>query len=106
MAHFALATALTGNNQENLALEEYRKACVLNPDECVVVRPPGGIAGTERGFGGGDCELAQGPGARSFDYAGAETDLGMALFETGNTQEGYEHLTKAVETVSRIREWA
>ena len=29
--------------------------------------------------------------------AGAEADLGTVLFESGQTQEGYEHLRKAVE---------
>jgi Flp pilus assembly protein TadD len=97
-AHFALATALTGNGQEGLALEEYRKACTLNTknpswfDHLAVSLAQNGLQ---------DEAIVNWRKALELDDsdAGAESDLGMALFESGQAQEGFEHLRKAVELV-------
>jgi Flp pilus assembly protein TadD len=95
LAHYGLATALTGNNQEREALEEYRKACALNPrnaswfDHLAVSlalngKPDEAAVNWRK-------SLALNP-----SDPGAETDLGTVLFDNGHTQEGYEHLRKAV----------
>ena len=98
VAHFALATALTGNNQEDLALAEYRKACELNPknalwfDHLATSLDLNGL--TDEAIENWRKALAINP-----DYAEAESSLGMTLFENGNTQEGFEDLKKAVEMI-------
>jgi Flp pilus assembly protein TadD len=95
LAHYALARALSRNDQEREAVEEYRKACVLNPRNAAwfayfavsLARtgdPAGAVLNSRKA-------LALDPSA------GAETYLGSLLFENGQTQEGYEHLQKAVD---------
>ncbi len=96
VAHFALATALTGNNQEDLALAEYRKACDLNAKNALWLDhlatslvlnnlPDEAIENWRKA-------LAINP-----NYAEAESSMGMTLFENGNTQEGFDDLRKAAE---------
>jgi Flp pilus assembly protein TadD len=95
LAHYGLATALTGNNQENLALEEYRKACALNTtngswfDHLAVSLDLNGL--DDEAVVNWKKALAIDPGDGS-----AETDMGTVMFENGHTQEGMEHLRKAV----------
>jgi Flp pilus assembly protein TadD len=96
LAHYALATALTGNNQEDLALAEYRKACALNStnatwfDHLAVSLDLNNLP---------DEAVANWRKALVIDPAdgSAETDMGTVLFDTGHTQEGFEALRKAVE---------
>jgi Flp pilus assembly protein TadD len=96
LAHYAMATALSGNNQEDLALAEYRKACVLNTtnpswfDHLAVSLDLNGLPDEAVANWRKALELDPNDGA-------AETDLGMVLFDTGHTQEGFEDLRKAVE---------
>jgi len=96
LAHYALATALSGNGQESEAVEEYRKACALNTQHAnwfahfaVSLALTGDLDGAIDNW---RKSLAIDP-----KNASAETDLGTALSEKGQTQEGYEHLRKAVE---------
>jgi tetratricopeptide (TPR) repeat protein len=103
LAHYALATALTGNDQEDIALAEYRKACALNTtnaswlDHLSVSLDLNGLP---------DEAVATWRKALAIDPTdgAAETDMGMVLFDTGHTQEGYEALRKAVEMAPDIPE--
>ncbi len=95
LAHYALATALSGNHQESEAVEEYRKACALKPDVAAWQAHLGvSLAAT------GHLEEAIAAWRRALELnsndAGAEADLGTALFEAGNSAEGYEHLRKSI----------
>jgi Flp pilus assembly protein TadD len=103
LARYALATALSGNDQEEIALAEYRKACALNPtnaswlDHLAVSLDLNGLA---------DEAIATWRKALAIDPTdgAAETDMGMVLFDTGHAQEGYEALRKAVEMAPDIPE--
>ncbi|MGA3370406.1 MAG: tetratricopeptide repeat protein [Terracidiphilus sp.] len=96
LAHYGLATALSGNNQENLALPEYRKACELNTtnaswfDHLAVSLELNGLD---------DEAIVNWKKAIALDPhdASAETDMGMVMFTNGRIEEGLEHLRKAVE---------
>ena len=96
LAHYALATALSGNDQEDLALAEYRKACALNTtnaswfDHLAVSLDLNGLS--DEAIENWRKALAIDP-----NDGAAETDLGMVLFDNGHTDEGYEALHKAVE---------
>ena len=96
LAHYALATALTGNDQEHEALEEYRKACALNPDNASWLDH---LAVSLALNGDLDGAIATWRKSLTLDPSdpGAATDLGTVLLETGHTQEAYERLQKAVE---------
>ncbi len=97
IARYALATALTQNNQEQLAVEEYRKACTLNSN------PPSAwydhLAVSEANTGDLPGAVESWHKALTIDPmdAGAEMDLGSVLFEQGQPLEGEKHLRKAVE---------
>jgi tetratricopeptide (TPR) repeat protein len=96
LAHYAMATALTGVNRERDAVQEYRKACELNPRNAPwLAHLAVSLAIT------GNLEEAIATWRKSLDIdpknAGAESDLGTALFEVGRAQEGYQHLRKAIE---------
>jgi tetratricopeptide (TPR) repeat protein len=96
VAHYAMATALSGNSQEDVALSEYRKACALNStnatwfDHLAVSLDLNNLP---------DEAIANWRKALAIDPAdaSAETDMGTVLFDTGHTQEGFEDLRKAVE---------
>jgi len=96
LAHYALATALSGNDQEDLALAEYRKACALNTtnaswfDHLAVSLDLNGLS--DEAIENWRKALAIDP-----NDGAAETDLGMVLFDNGHADEGYEALHKAVE---------
>jgi Flp pilus assembly protein TadD len=95
LAHYALATALSGIHREADAVEEFRKSCALDPRHA----PCFSHLATSLALTGNLDEavvnwkksLALNPAD-----AGAESDLGTALFETGHAQEGEEHLRKAI----------
>ncbi len=97
IAHYALATALTQNNQEHEAMEEYRKACTFNPN------PPSAwydhLAVSQSNSGDPTGAIESWHKALTIDPtdAGAEMDLGSVLFEQGQPLEGEEHLRKAVQ---------
>ena len=96
LAHYVLATALTGNDQEREALEEYRKACALDTQHATwFAHLATSLALT------GDLDRAVVNFRKSLTLdpanAGTETGLGTALFEKGQAQEGYEHLRRAVD---------
>jgi superkiller protein 3 len=103
LAHYALATALSGNDQEDLALLEYRKACALNTtnaswfDHLAVSLDLNGLF---------DEAVANWRKALEIDPTdgSAETDMGTVLFENGHTQEGFEALKKAVEMAPKFPE--
>jgi Flp pilus assembly protein TadD len=96
LAHYAMATALSANDQEDLALVEYRKACALNTtnaswfDHLAVSLDLNNLP---------DEAITNWRKALAIDPrdGSAETDMGTVLFNTGHTDEGYEALHKAVE---------
>jgi Flp pilus assembly protein TadD len=104
IAHYALATVLTQNNQERDAVEEYRKACAFNTN------PPAAwydhfavsLANT------GDLQQAATAWRKALTIdpsdAGAESDLGAVLYETGQPQEGEQHLRRAIELAPNFAE--
>jgi tetratricopeptide (TPR) repeat protein len=95
LAHFVLATALSGNGQEREAVDEYRKASELNPknpswlDHLAV-----SLVNNDDVDGAIDAwrkALKLNP-----EDAAAETDLGTVLFDSGRKDEGLQHLQRAV----------
>jgi Flp pilus assembly protein TadD len=96
LAHYGLATALSGVGQEPEALAEYRKACELNPksapwlDNLAISLALNGDA--DEAVQTWQKSLALKP-----NDPGAETDLGTELFENGHVDEGLQHLKRAVE---------
>jgi Flp pilus assembly protein TadD len=101
LAHYGLATALSANNQEDLALEEYRKACALNTtnaswfDHLAVSLDLNGLD---------DEAIVNWKKALAIDPtdAPAEADMGMVLFDRGDIEEGLGHLRKAVEMAPEL----
>jgi Flp pilus assembly protein TadD len=96
LVHYILATALTANDRERDAVEEYRKACTLDARHAVWFDHFAvSLANT------GDLDGAVDNWRKALSLnpadAGAESDLGTTLFEKGQTQEGYEHLRKAID---------
>jgi Flp pilus assembly protein TadD len=95
LAHFALATALSGNDQESEALPEYRKACELNPKNATWLDHLAVSLANS-----GDADEAADAWRKSLlidpSDPGAESDLGTVLVENGHAQDGFEHLQKAV----------
>lgn len=103
LAHYALATALSGNHQESEAVEEYRRACALKPDVASwQAHLAVSLAAT------GHLQEAITAWRKALELnpndAGAEADLGTALFEVGNSVEGYEHLQKSIAMVPDFAE--
>ena len=96
LAHYALATALSGNGQEPEALQEYRKATELDTTNATWFAQ---LAVSFAINGDLDSAIASWRKSLAIDpgKASTETDLGAALFQTGQTQEGFEHLQKAVQ---------
>ena len=96
IGHYALATALSLNGREREAVDEYGKACTLNPN------PPAAwydrLAMSQAQTG--DLEGAAANFRQSLTLdpadAGAEESLGAVLCETGQPEEGFEHLRKAI----------
>jgi Flp pilus assembly protein TadD len=103
VAHYAMATALSGNNQEDLALAEYRKACALNStnaswfDHLAVSLDLNNLP---------DEAVVNWRKALTIDASdsSAETDMGMVLFDSGHKEEGFEDLRKAVEMAPNFSE--
>jgi Flp pilus assembly protein TadD len=96
LVHYILATALTANDQEKDAVEEYRKACALDGRHAAWFDH---FAVSLANTGDLDGAIANWKKALVLNPAdaGAESDLGTVLFEKGEIQEGYEHLRKAIE---------
>ncbi len=95
LAHFSLATALTGNGQEREAVEEYRQACALEDHHAMWFHHYAVSLALN-----GNIEEAVVNWRKSLSLdptnAEAESNLGSALFQNSGTQEGYEHLQHAV----------
>ena len=95
LAHYGLATALSGVGQESEALAEYRKACELNPKSA----PWLDNLAISLALNGDSDEAVQ-TWKKSLalkpNDSGAETDLGTELFQNGHVDEGLQHLRRAV----------
>jgi Flp pilus assembly protein TadD len=96
LAHYALASALTGNDQERQAVEEYRKACALDTHHAAWFAHLAVSLGLTGDLDGAVVNFRKSLTLDPSD-AGTETGLGTALFENGQAQEGYEHLRKAID---------
>jgi Flp pilus assembly protein TadD len=96
LAHYGLATALSGVGQESEALAEYRKACELNPKSAPWLDNLAISLALN-----GDADEAVQTWEKSLVFKpndpGAETDLGTELVENGHVNEGLEHLRRAVQ---------
>jgi tetratricopeptide (TPR) repeat protein len=94
--HFNLAVSLTKSSQETEALEEYRKACDLDPFE---PRWFAELAASLWDTGDLNGAVANYRKSLSLEPSDGkvEAELGVALFESGQQQEGYEDLQRAVE---------
>ena len=96
VAHYALATALSLNGREREAVDEYTKACALNPN------PPAAwfdrLALSQAQTGDLDDAIVNFRKSLTLDPsdAGAEDSLGTVLCEKGQSEEGFEHLRKAI----------
>ncbi|MGA9505520.1 MAG: tetratricopeptide repeat protein, partial [Terriglobales bacterium] len=90
-------------DQENEAVDEYRKACTLDTQHAAWFAQ---FAVSLALTGHLDEAVVNWKKALALDPtdAGSETDMGSALFENGQTQEGYEHLRKAVEMAPEFPE--
>jgi Flp pilus assembly protein TadD len=102
-AHFFLALALTGTDQEREAVSEYHKACELDAHQpkwlaelAVAQANTGDVNGAVASF---RKSLAIDP-----SNADAEANLGAVLLEKGETQAAYEHLHKAVTMAPDLAE--
>lgn len=96
IAHYALATALTQNNQEREALGEYLKACTFNTNPPAAWFDHLAVSQANTGDLPGAVESWRKALAIDPSDAGAEMDMGAVLFELGHPIEGEEHLRKAV----------
>jgi len=103
LAHYVLATALSGSDQEREATEEYRKAVALNPNNAAWVAH----LATSQALNG-DFPSAVESWKKSLQLnrndPGAEMDMGVALFQMGQVQEAIDHLKKAVEIAPQFAE--
>ena len=96
IGHYALATALSLNEREREAAEEYEKACSLNSN------PPAAwydrLAISQAMTGNFTAAIANFRKSLTIDPAdaGAEESLGTVLCEAGQTEEGFQHLRKAI----------
>ena len=97
IARYALATALSQANQEQLAVEEYRKACTLNPNPPSAWYDHLAVSLSNTGDQQGAVEAWHKALTIDPSDAGAEMDLGSVLFEQGQPLEGEKHLRKAVQ---------
>jgi Flp pilus assembly protein TadD len=104
IAHYALATALSQNNQEREAAEEYRKACTLNTNPPSAWYDHLAVSLANTGDPGGAIESWRKALTIDPTDAGAEMDLGSVLFQQGQPLEGEEHLRKAVQIAPTFAE--
>ncbi len=95
VAHYALATSLSANGQEQEAVEEYRKACAQDSRHAAWFYHLAVSLANTGDLDGAISNLRKAIALDPSDAA-AESDLGTLLFEGGQAQEGYEHLHKAV----------
>ena len=95
VAHYALATSLSANGQEQEAVEEYRKACAQDSRHAAWFYHLAVSLANSGDLDGAISNLRKAIALDPSDAA-AESDLGTLLFEGGEAQEGYEHLHKAV----------
>ena len=95
VAHYALATSLSANGQEQEAVEQYRKACAQDSRHAAWFYHLAVSLANTGDLDGAISNLRKAIALDPSDAA-AESDLGTLLFEGGQAQEGYEHLHKAV----------
>jgi tetratricopeptide (TPR) repeat protein len=103
LAHYVLATALSGNDQEADALPEYRQAVQLNPKSGVLLEHLA-ISLDLNGDSAGAVDLmrqaiAADPGSAEYRF-----NLGVALEGRGDPEGAIEALTDAVR-YSRGKNW-
>lgn len=96
VAHYALAAALSATDHEQEAVEEYRKACDLDPFKRASWLDHLAVAEANTGDMNGAIATWRKSLSRDPKSSGAEADLGTALFEIGEAKEGEEHLRKAI----------
>jgi len=103
LTHYALATALTASNREPEAVKEYLKACTLYPRHAAWFDH---LAVSQALTGDMEGALASWKKALVLDPgdAGAEADMGTALFELGRAEEGLLHLEKAIKIAPKFPE--
>jgi len=103
LAHYVLATALSGNDQEPEALEEYRKAAVLDPknatfvDHLAISLDINGHA--DEAVIAMQQAIALAPGSAEFRF-----NLGVVLESRGDFTAAIDPLEKAVE-LSSGKQW-
>ena len=95
LAHYVLATALSGSNQERAAMDEYHKACTINPFNAAWMAHYATSQAMNGDFPGAVESWKKSLQINPKDF-GAEMDLGTALFQMGQVSEGTEHLKKAI----------
>jgi len=103
VTHYVLATALSGNDQEREAQDEYRKACVLAPTNAAFFSHLG-VSMVLNGDAAGAMEQFQkaislSPGSPEYRF-----DLGIALESRGDFAGAVESLEKAVQ-LSNGKNW-
>ena len=103
LAHYVLATALSGNNQEPEALPEYRKAVQLNPRSGVFLEHLA-ISLDLNGDSAGAIEMMQQAIAADPGSAEYRFNIGVALEGRGDLDPAIEALTSAVQ-LSRGKNW-
>ena len=104
IAHYALATAYTQNNQEPEAAKEYRLACTLNTNPPAAWFDHLAVSLANTGDPQGAIKSWQKALAIDPSDAGAEMDMGSVLFEQGQALEGEDHLRKAVQLAPALAE--
>jgi Flp pilus assembly protein TadD len=103
LTHYVLATALSGNDQERDAQDEYRKACLLAPTNAAFFSHLG-VSMAMNGDAAGAIEQFQkaislAPGSPEYRF-----DLGIALESREDFRDAVEPLQKAVE-LSNGKNW-
>jgi Flp pilus assembly protein TadD len=96
IGRYALATALSQTGHEREAVEEYKKACALNPNPPAAWFDRLAMALAQTGDFDAAIENLNKSLALDPSDAGAEDNLGTLLFETHHPQEGEAHLRKAI----------
>jgi tetratricopeptide (TPR) repeat protein len=95
LAHYGLATSLSANGQEREALEEYKKACALNPKSAAWLDHLAVSYANNDDLAGAIASWEKSISLNPKD-PGAHTDLGTVMFDNGRKQEGLAHLQSAV----------
>lgn len=103
LAHYGLATTLSALGHEREALDEYRKACHLNPLNSTWLDHLAISYTLNNDMNGAVATWTQAIAINPMD-ADAETDLGSALFESGSKADGLTHMLRAIEIDPKLPE--